>query len=66
MPRVSVLIKGEMRWRSYDDAVIDEGDWCIYITQYSRESRRKVKYVFPKSEIAELTIRSTCDEVKEE
>lgn len=58
MTRISVLIKGEMRLRSYDDAVIEEGDWCIYITQYDRANRRKVKYVFPKSEIAELTIRS--------
>lgn len=66
MARISVLIKGEMRWRSYDDAAIDEGDWCIYITQYDMANCRKVKYVFPKSEISELTIRSTGDDGKEE
>ena len=66
MTRISLLIKGEMRWRSYDDAVIDEGDWCIYITQYDRANRRKVKYVFPKSEIAELTVRSNEDVTEEQ
>ena len=66
MLRISVLIKGEMRWRSYDDATIDEGDWCVYVIQYDRANNRKVKYVFPKSEIAELTIRRDSDETEEQ
>lgn len=66
MPRISVLLKGEPRWLVYEDAVIDEGDWCIYVTQYAREHRNKVKRIFPKAEILQITIRRDSDEEKEE
>lgn len=66
MPRISVWLKGESKPNIYEDAVIEEGDWCIYITQYAREYRHRVKRIFPKAEILSITIRRDSDEVKEE
>lgn len=66
MPRISVLLRGEPRWLVYEDAVIEEGDWCIYVTQYARENRHKVKRIFPKAEILQITIRRDGDETNEQ